>query len=104
MRIWLIIFAMGIVTFLFRFIFIWGLDRFGEPSWLRSLLKYVPHAALSGILFGSVFHGSQDIAEILSDHRIPAIIVASIVEYKWNNMIATIFAGMLVVWILPLFT
>jgi branched-subunit amino acid transport protein len=100
MKVWLTIIGIGLVTFLFRFTFIWGLERFGEPPWLRPLLKYVPHAALAGLVVAGVFLAPSEAEHALSDPRYPAILAAAIVAYKWGNMLATIATGMIVIWIL----
>ena len=100
MKAWFVIFGIGIVTFLFRFTFIWGLERFGEPPWLRPLLKYVPHAALAGLVVTGVVLAPSNADSLLSDSRIPATFAAALVAYKWGNMLATIATGMIVVWLL----
>lgn len=100
MKVWLVILGIGLMTFIFRFTFIWGLERFGEPPWLRPLLKYVPHAAMAGLVVSGVFLAPGDATSVLGDPRIPAALAASLVAYKWGNMLATIATGMIVMWLL----
>jgi branched-subunit amino acid transport protein len=50
LRIWFVILAAGIITYLIRLSFIIALERLKLPDWFLRGLRYVPPAVLSAII------------------------------------------------------
>jgi branched-subunit amino acid transport protein len=99
MEIWLLFIVIGVATFSIRFIPIALAGRDLPPLMLRAL-RYVPPAVLSAIFVPDMLirKGSLDIS--LSNGRLLAGLLAIGVAYVSKNVIVTIFAGMVCLWVL----
>ncbi len=91
---WLTMLIIGMLTFGIRISFIIILDRWQPPMLLERALRFVPIAVLSAIIAPElVLHsGSLDIS--LSNLRLLAGLVATLVAWKTKNIVWTIIAGM----------
>ena len=103
MNVWLAIFIAGLLTYATRLSFILLFGRVEIPLWLRRALRYVPPAVLTAIVFPELL--LQDGALFLApgNDRLVAGIVAILVAWRTKNVLLTILAGMLVLWVLQLF-
>ena len=54
--IWLLFIAIGLGTFLLRFLFIYLFGKIEMPDWLRRALRFVPAAALAALVFPALTH------------------------------------------------
>ena len=95
MRTWLIICAMGLVTFGIRLAPLVALREEALPDWARRGLKYVPVAVLSAIIAPEVL-SSPDWFKFTVDARLPAGLAAIVVARISGNAILTIVAGLAV--------
>mgnify|MGYP000467996035 CR=1 FL=1 len=69
------------------------------PASIRQLLVYVAPAALAAIIVTDILWVDGDIA-ISNNAQIPAFIIAAVVAYLSRNIMATITAGMIALWII----
>ena len=95
--------VIGALTFTYRWSFIILFERLNVPPWLRGALRFVPIATLTAIITPElVLHGgSLDLS--LSNTRMIAGVVATIVALWTRNVLATIAIGMAALWALNAF-
>jgi len=95
---WSLIIYCGVVTFLTRFsmIFLLKKDVFNEKT--KKILSYVPSAIFPSIIFPPIFLDNTGSLDLENNPKIIAAIVAIIVGYFSENIIATIFAGLISYW------
>lgn len=99
------IIGMGLVTFGIRVALFLLPQRVELSPWLLQLLRYVPAAVLSAIIFPELFilpGGTLDIS--LGNERLMAGIAAAIVAWRTRNVLLTVACGMLVLWFLQAFS
>lgn len=100
MRLWLLLFAMGAVTYATRISMIALLGRVEIPRAVRRALKYVPPTVLSAIIAPALLRPSGPFDLSLSNARLLAGIFATLVAWRTRNVMLTIAAGMGVMWLL----
>lgn len=102
MNLWIVMIAVGLLTFLTRLSFIALLERIQLPAAFQRALRFVPIAVLSAIIAPEI--GYADNALFLSPQnpRLLAGVVATLVAYYTKNVVWTIVAGMAAFWILGL--
>lgn len=96
----LTILGMGLITYAIRLSLFLLPERIGLPPWLLRGLRYVPAAVLSAIIFPELFlvDGLLDVS--LHNERLLAGFVAALVAWRTRNVMLTVAAGMLVLWLL----
>ena len=102
MNIWLIMISIGLFTFAIRLSFIALLERINLPRNFQSALRFVPIAVLSAIIAPELGYSNSQLAISLTNPRLLAGLVATLVAFKTKNVIWTISAGMAVFWLLHL--
>ncbi len=102
MRLWLIIFGMGLISWTLRATMIAGLGDRDLPDWLKRTLPFAPPAVLTAIIITQVLKGASGGPIDLSwgNERIWAWLIAAAVAWKTRHVVATLVAGMLALWIL----
>jgi branched-subunit amino acid transport protein len=100
MSIWLVILLGGLLTYLTRLSFILLLGQWELPGWLLRLLRYVPPAVLSAVVFPELFlpGGAPDFSP--GNLRLAAGLAAALVAWRTRNALLTIVSGMLVLLLL----
>ena len=100
MKLWLVIAGMGLITFLLRLAFIFGANRIKIPALVQQSLKYAAPAVLSAIVFPELAApgGTMDLSP--GNARLVAGILAAFVAWRTKNVLLTIAAGMIVLWLL----
>jgi branched-subunit amino acid transport protein len=100
MRVWLILIACGLVTYLSRTSFIALGDRVSVPPRIERALKYVAPAAFTAIMLPLVLGGNgfSGFSEDLP--RIIASVVGGLVILKWHSIPYSLIAGMCCLWLL----
>jgi branched-subunit amino acid transport protein len=96
MSIWLIMLGAGLVTFTTRLSFIALIgDREVQPQLIR-ILRFVPAAVLSAIIFPEVLmrEGALDLS--LENPRLLAGLAAALTAWATRNVVLTIIVGMAV--------
>jgi branched-subunit amino acid transport protein len=100
MNYWLIIIGMGLVTYSIRLSSIVLLGKREFPLLIQRALRFVPPAVLSAIVFPELFQHSGQFDLSLSNVRLLAGVLASIVAWRTKNVLATIIVGMITLWLL----
>ena len=97
---WLSITIAGILTYFTRMTMIALVrrDLLGEK--IKAVLAYVPSAVFPAIIFPAIFINDYGAYIEMNDPKIFGALVAIIVGYFSNNVIATIFSGLLSYWIM----
>lgn len=97
---WAAIVVIGALTFTYRWSFVILFERLNVPPWLRAALRFVPIAALTAIITPELMLRGGVLDLSLSNTRMLAGAVASIVALRTRNVLATIAAGMAALWVL----
>ena len=103
MNIWLVLLLGGLITFGMRFSLIYLFGRFEFPETIRKALHYVPPAVLSAIIFPELFLRDEMLNLSLDNHRLLAGLVAVLVAWFSKNILITIIAGMIALFLLQFF-
>ncbi len=103
MSIWLLLLAMGAVTFLIRLSAIGLLGEAEIPPLVRRALRFVPPAVLSAIIFPELLRpdGAFDLS--FGNLRLVAGLLAGLVAWRTKNVVLTIAVGMAALWLLQYF-
>ena len=99
---WLLFVAIGLGTFLLRFLFIYLFGKIAMPNWLGRALRFVPAAALAALVFPALTHPSGYLDLSLHNLRLLAGLGGAIVAWKTRNVLLTILVGMVLLWILEM--
>ena len=99
---WLLFAAIGLGTFLLRFLFIYLFGKIAMPNWLSRALRFVPAAALAALVFPALTHPSGQLDHSLHNLRLLAGLGGAIVAWKTRNVLLTILVGMVLLWILEM--
>jgi branched-subunit amino acid transport protein len=97
---WLLFIVTGLGTFLQRFLFIYLFGKTAMPDWLRRALRFVPAAALAALVFPALTHPAGHLNLSLQNFRLLAGLGGAIVAWKTRNVLLTILAGMVLLWVL----
>ena len=98
--VWLLFLAIGLGTFLLRFLFIYLFGKTAMPDWLRRALRFVPAAALAALVFPALTHPAGHLDLSLQNFRLLAGLGGAIITWKTRNVLLTILIGMALLWIL----
>ncbi|MBK6790972.1 MAG: AzlD domain-containing protein [Anaerolineales bacterium] len=99
---WLLFFAIGLGTFLLRFVFIYLFGKIEMPDWLRRALRFVPAAALAALVFPALTHPAGQLDLSLQNFRLLAGLGGAIIAWRTRNVLLTILIGMILLWILEM--
>jgi branched-subunit amino acid transport protein len=86
-----------------RFSLIYLFGRFQVPDALQRALHYVPPAVLSAIIFPELFLHNGILNLSLGNARLLAGLIAIVVAWFSKNILITIIAGMIALFLLQLF-
>jgi branched-subunit amino acid transport protein len=100
MSVWLVMLAVGLVTFATRLSFILLFGRFSVPPGLQRALRFVPPAALTAIILPELLAPGGTVNISLNNVRLLAGLVAIIVAWRSKNIFLTILIGMAVLLLL----
>ena len=98
--IWLLFLAIGLGTFLLRFLFIYLFGKIEMPLWLSRALRFVPAAALAALVFPALTHPAGHLDLSIHNFRLLAGLGGAIVAWRTRNVLLTILVGMALLWIL----
>lgn len=99
LTLWAVIVVVGILNYLSRLSFIAFFARRRMPPLLGRALRYVPAAMLTALVLPMIVAGTPSVATVTSP-RVIAALVAGGVGFATRNTLATMLAGMLVLWTL----
>jgi branched-subunit amino acid transport protein len=100
MNLWLIVLAMGLVTFGIRFVPIVLLGRIEIPLVVQRALRFVPPAVLTAIVVPELLYRDNQIDVSLTNVRLLAGLIAIVVAWRTKNALITIGVGMIALWVL----
>ncbi len=97
MTLWITMLAAGAITFAIRLSFIGAAGRFDAPVWFIRLLRFVPVAALSALVWPDLLVGDNLV--ITTQPRLYAGLAAALIAWRTRNVMFTIAGGMLSLWL-----
>jgi len=100
MNLWLIVIAMGIVTFGIRLFPIVLLGRIEIPLIVQRALRFVPPAVLTAIVVPELLYHNGQVDVSLTNVRLLAGLIAIVVAWRTKNALITIGVGMIALWVL----
>jgi branched-subunit amino acid transport protein len=100
MTLWIVIVLMGVVTYGLRLSLIALLGRFEVPPFISRGLRFVPPAVLSAIILPELVQPSGQLNLSLGNVRLLAGLLAMLVAWRTRNVLLTVGAGMVGLWIL----
>ena len=103
LALWLTLICIGLLTFAIRLSFISLFGRREIPTFLLSVLRFVPVTVLSAIIFPALFLYGNRLDLSLSNTRLLAGILAAVVAWRTKNVLLTIVVGMAGLWLLQAF-
>ena len=102
LEIWLLIFAVGAITYAARMSFIAFFARREMPAWLAEALKHVPVAMVTAIIVPSIVFVSPGVLQLdAGNAKLVAALAAGVVAWWRQSATLTIGVGMAVLWLLP---
>jgi branched-subunit amino acid transport protein len=99
-QLWLVVIGMGLITVAQRLSFILLAGRLEMPPLVRRGLRYVPPAVLTAIIFPELFLPEGYLHVSLHNPRLLAGFIASLVAWRSGNILFTLAAGMVALWLL----
>jgi branched-subunit amino acid transport protein len=100
MTLWIVIILMGLVTYGLRLSLIALMGRFEVPPLISRGLRFVPPAVLSAIILPELLLPGGKLNLTLSNARLLAGLLAILVAWRTRNVLLTVGAGMVGLWIL----
>jgi branched-subunit amino acid transport protein len=97
---WVVIVAVGALTYLSRLSFIALFARRDMPALVSRALRFVPAAMLAAIVVPAVVLGGSGGEPALARERLAAALLASLVAWRTRRPAAAIVAGMAALWLM----
>ena len=98
MNLWLTILLAGALTFAIRLSFIGAAGRMGIPAWFERMLRFVPVAALTALIWPDLLMAQAAIS--FGEPRLFAGLLAALIAWHTRNVLATIGGGMVALWMI----
>ena len=95
-EVWIVMIAVGLLTFATRLSFVLLLERWQPPEIIRRGLRYVPVAVLTAIIIPEMLIRDGNLSLTPLNPRLIAGLVAILVTWKTKSALWTIALGMLV--------
>jgi branched-subunit amino acid transport protein len=99
-QIWLLLLVIGLGTFALRLSFIHWFGSREMPAWLGRPLRFVPAAVLPALVAPAVIYGGDAPGFSADNPRLLAALVAAVVAWRSRNVLWTLAAGMIALWII----
>ncbi len=96
MNLWLTVLLAGLATFAIRLSFIGTAGRVAIPAWFRRMLRFVPIAALTALVWPDLLVAQDSIS--FGEPRLVAGLFAAAIAWRTRNVLLTIAGGMLALW------
>jgi branched-subunit amino acid transport protein len=103
LKLWAVIFAVGLINYLSRLSFIAVFARRRMPPTLERALKYVPAAMLTALILPMILAGpdaSQFAGHSAFNPKVAASVVAAVVAFATRSTLWTLGIGMGALWLL----
>ena len=106
LKLWAVIFAVGLLNYLSRLSFIALFARRTMPPLLERALKYVPAAMLSALILPMIVAvpvaGLTSSAAMTFNPKVAAALIAGVVAFFTRSTLITLGTGMSALWLLQL--
>jgi branched-subunit amino acid transport protein len=103
MRLWLVVLAAALGTYALRVSFVALFGRVDEvPARVQRVLAFVPPAVLAALVLPELVRYGETLSVSLANDRLVAEVVAAVVAWKTEDMLATVVVGMLALYALSL--
>jgi branched-subunit amino acid transport protein len=96
LKLWVVIFAVGLLNYLSRLSFIAIFARRRMPPALERALKYVPAAMLTALILPMIYAGPAEGSSAAFDPKVVAAVIAGVVAYFTRSTLGTLGTGMAV--------
>jgi len=96
---WLVIVAVGGLTYLSRLSFIALFARWGMPPLVARALRFVPAAMLTAIVVPAIVLSGSGGTPAPAPEKLVAALVAALVAWRTKSATATMVAGMVALWL-----
>ena len=93
MSVWWIMLACGVVTFAIRLSFIAAEGKMTFPSWFRTLLPFVPVAALTALVIPELLMPQGTLWLSLNNSRLVAGLIAIAIAVQTRSVLWTLIGG-----------
>jgi branched-subunit amino acid transport protein len=94
MNLWLVMIAIGLITYATRLSFILIFGQMEMPHNVRRALRFVPAAVLSAIIFPEMLIRDGTLYLSPANEHLLAGLLASLVAWRTKNALLTILTGM----------
>ncbi len=99
LTLWVVIFAVGALTYLSRLSFIALFARYAMPPLVTRALRFVPAAMLAAIVVPAVAIPTADNPDpTLATAKLVAAGVAVLIAWRWRSPTLTMALGMVALW------
>jgi branched chain amino acid efflux pump len=100
LKLWVVIFAVGLLNYLSRLSFIAVFARRGMPPLLERALKYVPAAMLTALILPMIITDPAAGNAMAFNPKVAAAIIAGVVAFFTRSSLWTLGTGMAALWLL----
>ena len=100
MSLWLIVIAMGVITYALRLSLLGVLGRLEVPPLLSRALRFVPAAVLSAIILPDLLQPGGKLNLSLGNLRLLAGLLAMAVAWRTRSVVLTVAVGLAAFWVL----
>jgi branched-subunit amino acid transport protein len=100
LKLWCVIFAVGLLNYLSRLSFIAVFSRRRMPTMLARALKYVPAAMLTALILPMLVGNGDPAGAAIVNPKVAAAIIAGIVAFFTRSTLITLGVGMGALWLL----
>jgi branched-subunit amino acid transport protein len=100
LKLWVVIFAVGLLNYLSRLSFIAAFARRGMPPLLERALKYVPAAMLTALILPMIVADPAAGSAMAFNPKVGAAIIAGVVAFFTRSSLWTLGTGMAALWLL----
>jgi branched-subunit amino acid transport protein len=98
--IWIVMLAIGVLTFLTRLSFIYILEKWQPSDIINRALRFVPVAVLTAIFIPEIASANGELSLGLGNLRLLAGLIAIFIAWRTKSALWTIGIGMLSFWLL----
>lgn len=99
LQFWLLTVVLALGTWAMRSLPIMLHGTVAHPPWLERVLKHVPVAALTALVVPGTLYLHEGDAYLFAPARLLAGVAALAVALRTRNVLATLIAGMTVLWL-----
>lgn len=100
LKLWIVIFAVGLLNYLSRLSFIAVFARRAMPPLLARALKYVPAAMLTALVLPMVTGEAGPGNAMAFNPKVGAAVLAGVVAFYTRSTLWTLGTGMVALWLL----